>query len=593
MSVGGNNFVVILIDESAAMSAVMRDKLIDGTESTKTNAERAATSVNNLLRQLAEGPPCDVAVVGYRSDAEGHADVACRWVGGLAGREFVPSGELLAAARSETRTRRVPQPDGTVSEQEVPFPVWYEPVLGPKAPQIAAFKFCRELIDRRAASAGGQAIVIHVFAGSSGDGSPQKAVEEVLKAAGGPIVAQCHLASSASLVTTAFPSKQAYLASSLARDLFIRASELPEHLRDCLRAAKVKFHAGARAVVHNAKMADLFRSLQLARHHVIANGAVSPPAPPAAPAPSPAAAAPPPAAAVDTGSALGTQPTESETASTNAAVFPGSPREALVILILDRSVQDPYAGDMANPCNRLQEAANDLLKQLSTRALADLPIDTAIISYGQGSDGQPEVRTMFDGPLAGRVIVRNNELPGGAIRVEETETQVSNGAGGLVTMTKKTPIYFDVEPAAATPPQTAFEAAAGVLREWCDGHPSGAAPIVLHLTRGAHDPANVDAAAALVGNVGTPAGPAVLHTLVATETPSKSLAYPDSEADIGADELRALWQASSLLPDWEKLQAAKRPYLTAASRGFVVNGKFDILGEEVSNVVAGDVAATA
>lgn len=586
MTIAGNNFVVILIDESAAMSAVMRDKLVDGTESMKTTAERAATSVNSLLRQVAEGPGCDVALVGYRSDADGRADVGCRWPGSLAGREFVPSGELAAAARSETRTRRAPQADGSIAEEQVPFSVWYEPVLGAKSPQIAAFKFCRELIERRAAGGGGQALVVHVFAGSSGDGSPQKAVEELLKAAGSPIVAQCHLASSASLVTTAFPSKQAYLASSLARDLFNRASELPEHLRDCLRAAKVKFHAGARAVVHNAKMADLFRCLQLAKQHVLANGAAPPAAPPVIPPTSvanPTDASPPPPVDSSMRDACAVQ---SERAATTA-------REALAVLILDRSVQDPYAGDMANPCNRLQEAANELLKQLSTRDLAGLPIDTAIVSYGLGGDGQAEVRTTFDGPLAGRTIVRNTELPDGAIRVEEAETQVSNGAGGLVTMKKKTPIYFDVEPAAATPPQAAFEAAGAMVRDWSLGHPTGAAPMVLHLTRGVHDPANVDAAAALLAGTGTADGPVRLYTLVATEAPQKSLAYPDSDAELEGEALRALWQASSQLPDWEKLQAAKRPYISAASRGFVVNGKFDILGEEVSNSIAADIAATA
>ena len=71
----GNNCVLVLVDESSAMSAVMRDKLADGTESTKTNVARVATSINNLLRQLSDGPACDVAVVGYRSNGEGQVDV--------------------------------------------------------------------------------------------------------------------------------------------------------------------------------------------------------------------------------------------------------------------------------------------------------------------------------------------------------------------------------------------------------------------------------------------------------------------------------------------------------------------------------------
>jgi hypothetical protein len=589
MNSPGNNFVLLLIDESAAMSAVMRDKLADGTESTKTNAERVATSVNNLLRQIAEGPVCDVTVVGYRTGPDGQTDVGCRWTGGLGDREFVSSSELLLNAREETRTKRVPQADGSVLEERVPFHVWYEPVLGAKAPQIAAFRFVRELIDRRSAG-GGQPLVVHVFAGSSGDGSPQKAIEELLAAAGGPLVAQCHVASSAALITTAYPSKQAFLAAPLARDLFARASELPEHLLECLRVAKVKCHPGARAVVHNAKMADLFRCLQLAKNHVLGNGAPVPP--PIAQAtvtpPAPAGGATPDLVPPENASA-GDVSSEASAGSGDL----GSPRESLVVLILDRSVDDPYAGNNDNPCMRLQEAANELLKQVSTKNLAVLPIDVGIISYGQGSDGQTEVRAAFEGPLAGRSLVQNSELPDGAIRVEEEETQISNGAGGLITIKKKTPIYFDVEPSTAAAPQAAFDAAASMLREWCDRHPHGAAPFVLHLTRGSHTPADIDAAAAILGEVGTSNGQALLHTLVATEAPHKSLAYPDTDAEITEEGLRALWQAASVLPDWDKLQAAKRPYLTAASRGVVINGKFDVLGEEIANAVSGDVVANA
>lgn len=577
MGAGSGNFVVLLIDESSAMSAVMRDKLADGSESTKTNADRVATSINSLLRQLSVGPVCDVAVVGYRSDGDGQPAVACRWSGSLAGREFVSSDELASAARVETRTKKVPQPDGAIVEEQVPFSVWYEPVLGAKAPQIAAFRFCRELVERRAAAGNGQAIVVHVFAGSSGDGSPQRAVEELLASAGSPIVVQCHLATSAALVTTSFPSKQAYLASALARDLFVRASELPDHLRDCLRAAKVQFQSGARAVVHNAKMADLFRCLQLARHHATVGAA----APPPVPGPAPVT----PVASVAGGEV---------TVNTAAAVSSpsgGEAREGLVVMILDRSVEDPFAGNMANPCSRLQEAANELLKQISTKELAALPIDAAIVSYGLGGDGQPEVRATFEGPLAGRTVVRNSDLSTNAIRVEEAETQVSNGAGGLITIKKKTPIYFDVEPAAATAPQPAFEAAAAIIRDWCGQHPSGASPIVLHLTRGVLDPASINACAAIVGSLGTAAGPLLLHQLVITEAPHKSLSYPESDAEVEGDALRALWEVSGQLPEWEKLQASKRPYITASSRGFVVNGKFDVLGDELANAVVGDVAA--
>ena len=254
--------------------------------------------------------------------------------------------------------------------------------------------------------------------------------------------------------------------------------------------------------------------------------------------------------------------------------------------MLDRSVADPLGGSLLNSCSKLQEAANEILKQLSTKQCLDLAIDTAIISYGQGSDGLPDIRSTFDGPLAGRSFVRNSELPAGAIRVEEMETQVSNGVGGIVTINKKTPIYYDVEPAGGTSPQAAFAAAASIIGEWCGQHATGLSPMILHLTRGSQVPEEIVAAVTEVSSLHTSACQVLFHHLVITETPHKALAYPDSPTDIDGEGLKALWEASGPLPEWERLKEAKRPYVTAESRGFVVNGKFDTLVDEFVNSLA-------
>jgi hypothetical protein len=572
-----SNCVVVLVDESSAMSSVMRDRLADGSESTKTNAARVATSINSLLRQLAEGPSCDVAVVGYRSDADGQANVGCRWPDTMSGREFVSSGELLGAARNETRTRRVQQPDGSLREEQVHFPVWYEPVLGSKGPQVAAFRFCRDLVDRwrtAAAANAGHPLVLHIFSGASADGSPQIVVDEILRTSdsdGKPIIVQCHMAASSSLVTTAFPSKQAYLASGMARDLFTRASELPHSMLEVLKTSRVKVQSTARAFVHNAKIADLFHCTQLAKQHVSANGggpaSVTPPSPSAVPAEGPPVS------------------TDSQGTSAVPAAPPSGEAVGLAVLVLDRSVADPFGGTLINPCSRLQEAGNEILKQLSNKQYLDLAIDTAILSYGQGSDGQQDVRSTFDGPLSGRAVVRNNELPSGAIRVEEMETQVSNGVGGLVTVTEKTPIYFDVESTAEASPHAAFAAAGGIIGDWITQHPTGMQPILLHLTRAAQDPAEMTAAIAVVSSLQTSAGPVLIHHLVFTETPHKALAYPDGPTDIDGEKLKVLWETSSPLLNWERLKEDKRPYLTERSRGFVVNGKFDAIADEFAHAL--------
>ncbi|HVA45436.1 MAG TPA: hypothetical protein VNH11_03545 [Pirellulales bacterium] len=569
--------VVLLVDESSGMGAVMRELTTEGKASTRPNAERVATAVNALLKQLAGGPSFDLALVGYQSDAQGQVNVGPRWGGPLAGREFVPSGELSAAPlRMETRVRKLPSPGGfgPPREETVEFPVWYAPTLGAKAPQIAAYNSCRDLIARWAADAGpspGMPLVIHIASGASGDGNPQLAISKLLELTtpgGHPLVLQAHLAASAAVVTSLYPSNYVYLTLGSARDQFRRASVLPPHLVEALQEAHVTVNPGARGLIYNAKIADLIQMLSLVKAHTRhwpSKGGVAAP-----PAPGPMAAQAAPAAA---------EPAPSDASPLAAA---GKEQAALLAFVLDRSVADPFATSVQNPVGRLQEHANDLLKQVSK--IASGVVDVALVSYGLDSSGEVDVRG-FEGPLAGQSVVHHTDLAAGALRVEESEEQVSNGIGGLISLTRKKPIYFDLEPTAAAPPVTAFERVAELAAEWCRQHRAAClAPVVLHLTRGQIEPGDVDWIAGALARVDSAAGPVTLYHLVVTEEPHKSLAYPASDEELQSPALKKLWATTSLLLDGERLAADKRP-VTAESRGMVVNGKFDLLVDPVRHAL--------
>lgn len=551
--------VVLLVDESSGMGAVMRELTTEGKASTRPNIERVATAVNALVKQLGAGPSFDLALIGYQSDAQGQVNVGPRWSGSLAGREFVPTGELAGAPlRMETRVRKVPSPGGfgPPREESVEFPVWYAPTPGSKAPQVAAYNYCRELIARWSADAGpspGTPLVVHISAGASGDGNPQLAISKLMELTtpgGHPLVLQAHLAASAAVVTALYPSNYVYLTIGSARDQFRRASVLPPYLVEALQTAHVTVNPGARGLIYNAKVADLIQMLALVKAH-------------SASWPSKGGAAPPPPAQAPT-------PAAAQAAAPSAS---GKEQAALVVFVLDRSVADPYATGLQNPVGRLQEHANDLLKQISK--LAAGVVDVAIVSYGLDSSGEVDVRG-FEGPLAGQPVVHHADLTAGAIRVEETEEQVSNGIGGLISVTRKKPIYFDLEPTAAAPPVTAFEKVANLASDWCRQHRSPClAPVVLHLTRGHIEPSDVDWVAGALARVDSADGPVTLYHLVVTEEPHKSLAYPPTDEEIDLPTIKKLWQATSLLLDRERLAADKRP-VTADARGMVVNGKFDL-----------------
>ncbi|HVX09788.1 MAG TPA: hypothetical protein VHC22_01170 [Pirellulales bacterium] len=567
--------VVLLVDESSGMGAVMRELTTAGTPSPRPNSERVATAVNALLKQLAASPNFDLALVGYQSDAQGQTNVGCRWGGSLVGREFVPTIELAGAPlRTETRVRKIPSGSfGPPKEETVEFPVWYAPAVGAKAPQIAAYSFCRDLISRWAADAGpnpGTPLVVHISAGASGDGNPQLAISKLMELTtpgGHPLLLQAHLAASAAVVTALYPSNYVYLTIGSARDQFRRASVLPPHLTEALQAAHVTINPGARGLIYNAKIADLIQMLSLIKAHTQHW-------PSKAGTPAPAPAVPQPVAEPAPAAAATDEP---------AADVSGKTPAVLIALVLDRSLADPFAGSVQNPVGRLQEHANDLLKQISK--LPNGNADVAIVSYGLGSAGDVDVRSTFEGPLTGQSIVHHSALADGAIRVEETEEQVSNGIGGLIAVTRKKPIFFDLEPTAAAPPVTAFERVAELAAGWCRENRSAClSPIVLHLTRGQLDPNDVDWMKGALDKVDSAVGPVTLYHLIVTEEPHKSLAYPGTDEEIKEESLKKLWEVSSLLLDRERLAADKRP-VTADSRGLVVNGKFDLLLDAVKQAL--------
>ncbi len=493
--------VILLLDESAGMGAVMGEVVSDGKASTKSNAERLATAVNALLNQLTTGPSFDLALVGYQADGAGKLHVGGRFGGELAGREFVSTGELAAAPlRTETRTRKVPSGGfAAVREETVEFPVWYEPALGAKAPQIAAYDYCRELLARWTAGAGdavaGAPLVVHVSSGALGDGNPQRAVGKLMELstpAGPPILLQAHLAAAAAVAPSLYPSSFVYLTMGSARDLFRRASELPPHLIDALREAKVTVNEGVRGLIYNAKIADVIRMFSLVKAHTRdwpSKGGTPAPETPALYAPGPESS----------------YADETIPLSDGPEDLPDGEQAGLVVLALDRSAADPYGGGLQMPFFKLQDQANEILKQISK--LGDLAVDAAVVSYGLNSAGEPEVCTTFDGPLAGKSLVPQQELAEGAIRVEQFEEEVSNGIGGLVSVTRKKPIYFDLEPTAAASPGAAFAAVAGIVGDWLSQHPSARlAPIVVHLTRGTFDVTEIEAAVAPLKNLESAAG---------------------------------------------------------------------------------------
>jgi hypothetical protein len=213
-------------------------------------------------------------------------------------------------------------------------------------------------------------------------------------------------------------------------------------------------------------------------------------------------------------------------------------------------------------------------------------IDVGVVSYGTDAIGETEVRVGLEGPLTGRPYARDNELQEGAVRVEEFEEEMSDGAGGILAIPHKRPVLVEVEPTSGGPATPAFEKAAEVISGWCQDHPGNTnSPIVIHLTRGEQDSTDAETAAGQFQSVAS-GGPVALYHVVETEQPVPSLLFPGEETGIDNPQLQMLCRLSSPLLGREAL-AAEKPSISDGSLGLVVNGRCNLMLEGLKRAVTG------
>ena len=488
-----------------------------------------------------------------------------------------------------------------------------------------------------------QPVLLHVFAGPSADGNSLKVVRDLQQARlpnGAPLVFQAHMISSEALVVpaTLYPATPAYLTGQL-RELFERTSVLPDALAGSLKKAGIVIRPKARGLIYNGRMVDLAKFLTLAEAYVEQLPASSVPvtaAPPSAPAPvavvppvplpvslppvaeaappmvsaavSPPQPVPPAAEAAPAAVPAASPPLEpipladlpgvadlspvppADVSPPAAAPAPPPPpgissltpdQPGLLLMLLDRSVANPYGAEPKNACTRLQRRLGDLLEKVVR--FGHGTIDVGIISYGSDFSNQPEVRGSLEGALAGRPYARDTELAAGAIRVEQFEEERSDGAGGILSIPHKQPVLVEVEPAPPAPALPAFQKAGESAAAWLAEHPGDAnVPLVIHLTRGQLDPGDAEQA---VGHLTAAIPGAIVYHIVETEADHVSVFYPADEAGLQDPWLQTLCRLTSPLLGREAL-IADNPHVSEHSRGMVVNGSGDLMLEALKRAVA-------
>lgn len=264
ISRGNPTCFLFLIDQSGSMEDPF------GGDATGSKAVAVADAINNLLQNLvlrcakAEGVRdyFHVGVIGYG------LKVGPAFDGELRGMDLVPIstiGDLPLTV--EERPNRVPDGFGGIIEQNVKFPIWFEPVAKGPTPMKQALKKGESIV---AGWLDGHPdcfppVVINISDGEPTDGDPLEVAERIMEmesSDGNVLLFNLHLSSSTA-PRVEFPDSKRYLPDEFASLLYDMSSILPEKIRKEAESEGFYIMPESRGFIFNSDMVKVIQFIDI------------------------------------------------------------------------------------------------------------------------------------------------------------------------------------------------------------------------------------------------------------------------------------------------------------------------------------------
>lgn len=195
--------------------------------------------------------------------------------------------------------------------------------------------------------------------------------------------------------------------------------------------------------------------------------------------------------------------------------------------------------------------------------------EIGIIGYGHET-----VANALQGELAGNVINPISLLEQNPMKVEERKKKMDDGAGGIIELAVKFPIWYNARANGGTPMRAALTMAAEELVEWCDRYPESYPPTVLHITDGESTDGNPEEIAEKLKQISTIDGDVLVFNLHVSTSGEEPISFPAGEMSLNDEYSKMLFRMSSLLPAGLTSYAQEKGYkVSGESRGFILNAE--------------------
>ena len=160
-----------------------------------------------------------------------------------------------------------------------------------------------------------------------------------------------------------------------------------------------------------------------------------------------------------------------------------------------------------------------------------------------------------------------------AAEVEERQVKESDGAGGLVEVNRKVPVWLRPTAEWGTPMCAALSTADKALHDWTTDHPDSYPPMVISVTDGAATDGNPVPLAEEIMGMSTNDGNVLMYNAHLSMMSATPVQYPSDESKVPPDEYAVqMFRMSSVFPDpVVELAEGLGLQVEQGSRGYIYN----------------------
>lgn len=222
------------------------------------------------------------------------------------------------------------------------------------------------------------------------------------------------------------------------------------------------------------------------------------------------------------------------------------------------------------------DALNRILDAVSQRCSQGMEVrdyfDIGVITYTTDDLAGAALGSAFPGTSAEQPFLSISEVAEIAA-VEDRTVKESDGAGGIVEVNRKFPVWLEPVAAYGTPMCAALEAANRSVENWIADHPNSYPPMVINITDGAASDGDPEPIAEQIKGLGTNDGNVLLYNAHLSGMAATPVQFPSQESELPPDEYaKSMFRMSSVFPQpvWQLAANMGMP-AQEGSRGYVFN----------------------